>query len=89
VKIPVRDFLVSANIPTGLDCAGLCWTGPLALMGIMCSGLRVEATPLNRAKAPPLARSLNVEISVKIPTGLDYAGLFSVQPLALSGETRC
>ena len=22
-KIPVRDFLVSANIPTGLDCAGL------------------------------------------------------------------
>src|SRR5215831_8287490 len=45
-KIPLRDFLVSANIPTGLDCAGLCWTGPLALMGIMCSGLRVEATPL-------------------------------------------
>jgi hypothetical protein len=22
-KIPVQDFLVSANIPTGLDCAGL------------------------------------------------------------------
>ena len=43
-KIPVRDFWGSANIPTGLDCAGLCWTGPLALMGIMCSGLRVEAT---------------------------------------------
>src|SRR5215813_13433569 len=45
-KIPLRDFLVSADVPTGLDCAGLCWTGPLALMGIMCSGLRVEATPL-------------------------------------------
>jgi len=31
----------------------------------------------------------NREISVKIPTGLDYAGVFSVQPLALSGETMC
>ena len=50
-KIPLQDFLVSANIPTGLDCGWLCWTGPLALMGIMCSGPRVEATPLtNRAK---------------------------------------
>ena len=46
----VRNFLVSAAIPTGLDCAGLCWTGPLALMGIMCSGLRVEATPLTVPK---------------------------------------
>jgi len=23
-KIPLQDFLVSANIPTGLGCAGLC-----------------------------------------------------------------
>jgi len=22
-KVPLQDFLVSANIPTGLDCAGL------------------------------------------------------------------
>jgi hypothetical protein len=57
-KIPLQDFLVSANIPTGLGCGGLCCGGPLALMGIMCSGLRVEATLLaNRAKAPPLAPS--------------------------------
>src|SRR5262252_9595252 len=49
-KIPLGDFLGSANVPTGLDCAGLCWTGPLALMGIMCSGLRVGATPLTVPK---------------------------------------
>jgi hypothetical protein len=39
-----------------LDCAGLCWIGPLALMGIMqwaASG----GHPSNRAKAPPLAPS--------------------------------
>src|SRR5215471_17823170 len=47
-KIPLQDFLVSANLPTGLDCGWLCWTGPLALMGIMCSGPRVEATPLTK-----------------------------------------
>ena len=35
----------SAKIPTGLGCAGLFYGGPLALMGIMCSGPRVEATP--------------------------------------------
>jgi hypothetical protein len=29
----------------------------LALMGIMCSGLRVEATPLAVPKVPPLAQS--------------------------------
>jgi len=45
-KIPLRDFYaISAKIPTGLGCAGLFYGGPLALMGIMCSGPRVEATP--------------------------------------------
>jgi hypothetical protein len=43
--------------------------------------------------APPLAPELRCslatsKISAKIPTGLDYAGLFSVQPLALSGENK-
>ena len=52
-KIPLQDFLVSANIPTGLDCAGLFYGGPLAL--ITWQWARVEATPLAYAKVPPLA----------------------------------
>jgi hypothetical protein len=36
----------------------------------------------------PARSPLNVEISATIPTGLDYAGLFLVQPLALSGENK-
>jgi hypothetical protein len=48
-KIPLQDFLVSANIPSGLGCGGLCCGGSLALMGIMCSGLRVEATLLTKS----------------------------------------
>jgi len=50
--------------------------------------------PMVRAGAPsttsdaPARSPLNVEISAKIPTGLDCAGLFSVQPLALSGENK-
>src|SRR5262249_29213309 len=59
-KVPLQDLLVSANVPTGLDCVGLCWTGPLALMGIMCSGLRVEATPLT---VPKRLHSLHLHIA--------------------------
>ena len=44
-KIPLRNFLVSANIPTGLDCAGLVWRSQLALVGIPCRWPRVEARP--------------------------------------------
>ena len=65
----------SANIPTGLDCDWLCWTGPLALMGRMCSGPRVEATPLAYAKVPPLAHTA--------VSGLIFDGaLFFGQPQA-------
>ena len=42
-KIPVRDFLVSANIPTGLDCAGLFWGRHWGLLGqllVVASGHR-------------------------------------------------
>jgi hypothetical protein len=50
----------------------------------------VRVNALLPAKIGASTRSpLNIEISVKIPTGLDCAGLFSLQPLALSGETRC
>jgi hypothetical protein len=44
---------------------------------------------MKRTKVRNREGEVTVEISVKIPTGLDYAGVFSVQPLALSGETMC
>src|SRR5262249_19209524 len=43
---------------------------------------------MKRTKVRNREGEVTVEISVKIPTGLN-AGVFSVQPLALSGETMC
>ena len=44
-KIPLRNFLVSAKVPTELGSAGLLWCSQLALVGIPCRWPRVEARP--------------------------------------------
>src|SRR5215471_9082045 len=98
-KIPLRDFLVSADVPTGLDCAGLCWTGPLALMGIMCSGLRVEATPLTVPtrlhSLPPRITATHAGVVLMMETKghargarrVEGTGITDLRPLADSLDT--
>src|SRR5215813_14098454 len=98
-KIPLRDFLVSADVPTGLDCAGLCWTGPLALMGIMCSGLRVEATPLTVPtrlhSLPPRGTATHAGVVLMMETKghasgarrVEGTGITDLRPLADSLDT--
>ena len=83
---PARNIEISAKIPLQ-DLLGQCqhtdWIGlrlamldrPVALMGRMCSGPRVEATPLAYAKVPPLAHTA--------VSGLIFDGaLFFGQPQA-------
>jgi hypothetical protein len=51
-KIPLQDFLFSANIPTGLGCAGLFSVQPSARQPFICRWLEWGTSFLARYRCP-------------------------------------